>query len=203
MTAKTKTDKEIEKLLEFIPQHYVDFVDYHTKGHSPVACLRLSGMSGPNEKDWEREAKGVMNAPAVKMYIQAMKRKVSEGSVMTLEDADKKLTDIATTDAADILEIGTKDMPIYDAKGELVTTIEQPDVQLIDKSEMTPAQLASIKSIKVVKGELHIELHDPVKAMDMLIKRRSGYREVKDVNVNSNVHVFAAVDDNGRGPKSE
>ena len=201
MTEKTKTTEEmIEGLLECMPQHYVEFADHLIAGHSQLMALELCGRSTKDHNDNVKTARSMARAPAVNLYIQALKRRVAEKSILTLEEIDEKLTGIATTDAMDIVEVGVKSVPIV-SQGNIVTHEDQPEVTIKPDEELTATQKAAIKSVKVVKGELHVELHDQVKAMDMLIKRRGGYKEVKDLNVKGNVHVFAAIDDNGRGPK--
>lgn len=201
MASKTKTQKEIDKLLKIMPVDYLEFAGYLLGDHSPISAYRLIGKQTGNDQQDRIDALAMSKAPLVTAYIQAVKRRVAEKSIMTLEEIDQRLTEIATTNIVDIIDLGTKTVPIV-SNGELITSVDQPEVKLKPEEELTASQLASIKSVKVVKGELHIETHDQIKALDMLIKRRSGYKEIKEINHNGNVHVFAAVDDNGRGPDS-
>lgn len=201
MTAKDKKNKKIDDRLEDIertmPIHYLEFIRHYLDGNTKLAALELCGKATGDEIKDRQFANSMMQAPAVKNYIALMKRKISE---KTLEMVDRKLADIANAEILDVIEIGTKSVPVL-SQGEVATYVEEPDIQIVDESQLTAAQRASIKSIKVVKGQLHVELHDPVKAMDMLIKRNSGYKETLDVNHAGNIKVFAATGDNGRGPK--
>jgi hypothetical protein len=120
---------------------------------------------------------------------------VAERSVLTLEAIDQKLSDIAMTDILDVAELGP---PVLDADGNMVRP-----VMIKGEEDLTSAQRASLKKIKNCKdGGLEIETHDKLKALDMLIKRRSGYIKKEEINVTGNaIQVIACVGDNGRGPK--
>jgi len=198
---KPKTaNKEIERLTQIIPEKQLEFVNLYLSGHTPLACVQLSGLGSGDSQADAAMARSIIRAPAIKMYLSALKMRVAEKSIMTLEDIDKRLTSIASVGIMDVVKIGEKDITEFDNEGNAITRTV-PDINLVDDSEITAAQKAAIKSIKVVKNELHIELHDSVKAMDMLIRRSVGYKEESTINLKGNVQVFAAIDDNGRGPK--
>lgn len=200
MSAK-HTNSEIEKLKEALPPNYLEFVRHYIDGHTPLACLELAGMASGSEPDDEEMARTVLQAPKVKAYINALKQCAADKSVMSLAEADKYLTELALTDVMDVVEVSEYQKKEADEDGNLIETGEiGTSITIKDASLLTKAQKAAIVSIKTTNGGIEIKLADKMKALDMLIRRKAGYTDVIK-SESENVHVFAMIGDNGRGPK--
>ena len=189
-------DKKIEALAKSLSQKELEFVNLYLAGYKPTTAVVMAGL-GTGEgvgSDAFSVCNTLMEAPKIKMYMDAIKRKAAEKAVYTLEEIDKQLKDIATTDILDVIEIGE---PFFTLAGEKITP-----VNLKNLGELTESQRASVASIKSTQGGIEIKFYDKLKALDMLVKRKAGYTDVIETNGETTVHVFANVPDNGRGPKS-
>jgi hypothetical protein len=185
------TNKEVDNLAKTLRPEHREFVRLYLDGCTPKEAHRQAGLAG--EADNSRAAEILLKAPRVRLYIEAMERRASERSILTLEAIDAKLTDIAMADLVDVIEIGES---YPDDKG-----VERRDIAMKDPSAMTAGQRAAIVQAKIgADGTLDVKMVDKLKALDMLIKRRGGYTEKTEVNHTGNVQVVAMVGHNGRGP---
>lgn len=188
-----KTNKDIEELKTLLPINYLTFIDKYIEGYDPLSCVQFAEMSTGDNSEDRNIAERVLEAPASKAYISAIKGLVTSNSIMNLEAADRRITQIASSDPLDVIEIGET---YEDKKGSQITQISLKD-------NLTMAQRAAIKSIKPCEGGLEIKFEDKMKALDMIIRRNGGYTDVIKNEVSGNVHVYAAIADNGRGPTND
>lgn len=192
-----KIEKQLDELTRSISLKHLEFAKHCLDGHSPVDAVKLSGLGTGNCNDDSALAKKLRNSPAIRLYINLIKKRVSKKSCLSLEKIDQILSNIATSDLLDMIEIGEREVPIV-SNGELVASTTAPEIRIRDTEDLTESERSSIKSIKIVKGDLQIELCDKLKALDMLIRRQSGYKDVSEINHTGNVQVLAITGDNGR-----
>ena len=192
---KQTLTKEVEDLKQALTLQELEFCDLVIRGVLPVNAVEKAGLSPTPDK---KIADRLMESFVIQEYIDALQRQVAVRSVMTLEKIDQRLSDIAMTDTTDVVEVGDVFTPI-DADGCQGEPIQIVTIKDIDK--LTEAQRAAIAQIKPCKGGLEIKLHDKVKVMELLAKRRGGFVEKQEVSHAGNVQIYTMVGDNGRGPK--
>lgn len=185
-------DKKIEALAKSLSQKELEFVDLYLANYKPATAAVIAGLA-ENGDDAVSVYSTLLNAPKVKMYIDALKTRSAEKSLITLEEIDKQLMNIATTDVCDVMKIGNT---IEMEDGTVVTVVGMKNL-----NELSKAQRLAISSIKPTQGGVEVKFESKLKALESLIKRRGGYTEVVK-SQNENIHVFANVPDNGRGPKN-
>lgn len=199
MTDITNTNEEIDKIAEGLTMKEIKFVDLVLRGEPVGFAYAMADLSAYDEKD-EKNGKFLLESPRIKLYIDSMKRMVATRSVMTLAKIDERLTDIAMTDVTDVVEIGETCFPTGPggSEGAPVTMVKIKNI-----SELPEDKRCAISSIKPCSGGLEVKLHDKVKVMEILAKRRGGFKDVQEVQHTGRVEVFAMVGNNGRGPKSD
>jgi len=185
----TKYTERIEKLRKALSTQELDFVDKHLAGVPADLAYQEAGLGVLPDPIGAGQ---LLAAPAVKMYIDAMQREIAERSSLTLEKIDERLTDLATANIIDMVEIGED----YTDDNNNPRT----PITLKDPMSLTPGQRAAIVGLKTVPGGMEIKIADPIKALELLAKRRGGFTEQIDVNLTGNVSIFANVGDNQRGP---
>lgn len=199
MTEENKTPNElshdVEVLKHVFSEGELKMIDLYEDGVKPAIAHQLAGLS---KKPDENAAMRILEAPTTQRYIQALRRQVACRSIMTLEKIDQRMSDIAMTDVTDVVELGEL---FYPTGPEGSTSAPVQTISLKDLSKLTPSQRAAIKKIKPCTGGVEIELHDKVKVMEILAKRRGGFTEKQEVTHSGNVEVFAYTGFNNRGPK--
>ncbi len=195
MTEQT-TNKEVELIKKTLNLKQLQFVDYCLTGYTPAEAYEMAGLNTDPDANLEDDATLLRRTPRIKMYIDALQRCVAQRTIMTLEAADQRLTDMAMCDPTDIIELGT-------TYKDFKTGLPVKEVRLKNIDNLTEAQKAAIVSIKPVPGGVEVKMVDKLKALDMLIRRKGGFKDVQELNINGNVEVFAMVGDNGRGPKKD
>ena len=192
-TDKPKLNPEIERIKAALSLEYLNFVDAYLRGMTPCEALAHAGFATGEAAADKAAAERILNAPKIKLYIDALERSTAQRSLMTLDAVDARLTDIAMTDVVDLLEVGT---PYENENGDWHTPVNLKNVD-----ELTAAQKAAITSIRANgAGGVEIKCADKLKALELLAKRRGGFKELVDVSLAGNVHIFANVGDNGRAP---
>lgn len=184
---------EAEALRRSMRPEHLAFVEAHLSGMSPAEAYEVAGLGSAADGDSQKMAARLLTMPKIRMYIDELNRSVAVRSAMSLEAIDSALSDIASVNVTDIVRMLLIDDPDTGGKRSMLV-IRNPE-------ELTPQQRAAIASIKP-KGELGFEIvmHDKLKALEMLIKRKGGFTENVNQNVNGGVMIFANVGDNGRGP---
>lgn len=190
------TSKEVEDIKKTLSMEQLQFVDHCLTGYTPAEAYDMAGLNTDPQANLEDDARRLRNTPRIKLYIDSLQRCVAQRTIMTLVAADQRLTDMAMCDPTDIVKIGKS----YEDKktGIPVTMVTLKDVNLL-----TEAQKAAIVSIKPVSGGVEVKMVDKLKALDMLIRRKGGFKDVQDININGKVETFVMIGDNGRGPKEK
>lgn len=193
---------ELQGLADELPPAHLLACNLYLEGHSMLMACSKAGLIDPHSplSSQRNKASSIMNCGQAKEYIAGVKNYSCSATVMDLHEIDIRLSQIARTDANEIL--GYTSEPILEYSEELGKEIvigyrTRPYLNPIET--LDERQRAAIKGIKQTKFGLEVDLHDPMKAMDMLIKRKGGYTE----NVNTKVEtaqVKAFIPDNGRGP---
>jgi hypothetical protein len=184
----------VDAIRRSLKPEYLALVDAYLRGMSPGDAYVESGMGIEGASDNARKASVILSAPRIRAYLDAMHRTIATRAILSMDAIDQTLTDIATADVSSILNTGMVENP---TTGERMAMVTVKNI-----GELTPAQRASISSIKPMgSAGFAVTFHDKMKALEMLIKRRGGFTENQNVNLSGAVHVFAHVGDNGRGPK--
>lgn len=196
--------EEIKELTTALPPKYLEAANFYLRGNSMInACIRakiIKTSDGPQLK--AVKSSNVINGGLLREYINAVKDYQCSQTVMSLHEIDMRLSGIARTQATDVLAYRSDPVFRDDEEGNEVLVGYRSAPYLRPMEELTGRQKDSIKSIKQSKTGLEVELHDPVKAMDMLIKRKGGYTEnVNTTTTEKKVHAF--MPSNNRGPGSK
>ena len=190
MIRMLKTENLLEELQKRLTTKQIKFATLIAQGERPIDAWEAAELGERSDRSGQMR---LYRSPAIQKYIMLLNKKVGDESILSLKEIDKRLSDMATTNILDVVQLGEV---YYNEHGERV----QP-ILLRDDVELTEAQKASIKKIKSKDGSLEVELHDQAKALEMLIKRRGGFKEVQNVNMKTTGQVIAFVGDNKRGPK--
>lgn len=193
---------ELSEIAEALNPQVLQAANLYLKGCSKLTAVARCKMLDPEATITKNRQKAscIFNRAEVKEYVQAVKEYSASAMIMDLHEIDIKLSQIARTEKTEVIHYTS--IPLYDLdeNGEEYLIGYRTKPFLVPLEELTERQRDAIKSIKQTKHGLEVELHDPIKAMDMLIKRKGGYTE----NVNTNVSgdtVHAFVPKNNRGPK--
>ena len=213
MASKKSNDQTVLEIMANLPSEIQELADqlspgklmaanYYLQGMSKLAACKAAGLLSNDMSDGNKRmrASNILHSGNVADYIQAVKSYHCSETVMSLHEIDIRLTKIARTEHSEIVR--HRSVPVVDIddeSGEEVVAGYRTTPYLTPLEELNERQRQSIKSVKQTKNGLEVEVHDPVKAMDMLIKRKGGYTE----NVNNNVttdNIKAFVPKNDRGP---
>ena len=194
---------ELSEIAETLHPQVLQAANLYLKGCSKLTAVARCKMLDPEATITQnrQKASSIFNRAEVKEYVQAVKEYSASAMIMDLHEIDIKLSQIARTEKTEVIQYLS--VPLYDIDeqtGEEILMGYRTKPFLVPLEELTSRQRDAIKSIKQTKHGLEVELHDPIKAMDMLIKRKGGYTENVNTNVSGeNVHAF--VPKNNRGPK--
>lgn len=194
---------EISEMTEHIAPQILQACNLYLNGCSKLTAVSRCRLTAPEATITQKRQKAstIFNRPEVKEYLQAVKEYSASATIMDLHEIDIRLSQIVRTDKTEVIQYTS--IPLYDIDeetGEEYLIGYRTKPYLVPLEELTTRQRDAIKSIKQTKHGLEVELHDPMKAMDMLIKRKGGYTENVNTNVSGeNIHAF--VPKNNRGPK--
>lgn len=198
MTEETKIElsSDLELLKKALTIKQLEFVHGLAHGMTELEAFENAGLAQNDDTD-RSNASRLARAPKIRLYKEALQREVATRSVMSLEAVDQELTNIASADVTDVIKVGEW-VESIGKRGPIAHPVLE--VSMVEFDDLTDAQRAAIKKIKPVPGGVEVVMHDKMKALELLAKRHQGFTEKIDMNVDSNVQVFAFVGDNGRGP---
>lgn len=175
-------DKYLDGMTHVLTECQLVFVEKYLETFDVVASYKKAYSYSKDSfpQQIARKAVGVLSQNAVKEYINLRRTDLRESLCLDGDRLAAELSACAFTNIADLVEWGDND-----------------DVKLVAKNKLTLAQKKSIKKIKVTKtpGEhgmkvvMEIEVHDKLKAIDML-QKNLGITSDKSVTNNYQQNVY-------------
>lgn len=161
------------------------FVDTYLETGDKFYAYQKSGLAEGNTSD-NIKADRLLRRPRIRAYIDGIERATVERQIISIEKADEILSDVATTNLVDVLEVWNGDP----------ATLKS----LLPKSKHAGLKKIKIKTTKI-DGEtceiVEIAVEDKLKALEMLIRRNNGYES--DMNKEAQVQVIINPGNNNRG----
>lgn len=182
MTEEVKTDAEllddeIATLGEELTPLQLKLVQHIIRDSlSQREAYYKAGGKAKSDEVADSSAWEILSHPKVKAYKKALIRKVSLESVMSREEALKKLSDMANTNITDIADYRTVEVETVDGK-----PAKQGIWFLKDSENLTPEQAASIMSVKASAQGIEIKQHDQKTAIKQL-SEMLGWDSAKTIN---------------------
>lgn len=113
-----------------------------------------------------RKAKELMDNGKITARLKQLNSKAVTAAVMTRQEALERLSGIARTDLADLLEFGTHELG-EDADGK---PIIQATWHIKDSALQDPKKLAAIAELTAGRDGIKIKTHSPLQAIQQLAK---------------------------------
>lgn len=219
--------QQVKEILESLPEELKDAADslstkellianLHLQNYTQRQIIKKSGLSTGRASADLATVRSILHNENVKEYINLVKDYQVSATVATLNEIDIRLTETMRTSLHEVM--GWHSEAIYDEVWEDGDDPELDEPQkvlrgyrtlpyLYPMDQLTERQKRYIKSIKLGKNGLEVEFRDSEKAMEMLIRRQGGFTDNVNNNlsgeIESTVHVFAHMPDNGRGPRDK
>lgn len=170
--------------LEFVSR----WLQRHVTGDSESACYLAAYPNTTDYKGASVSASRTLRLPKVQEFIAAMREDgVLKSTVATLEEIQEQLTEVIRADITDIVPWETIEDP--------ETGASYPVPKIKNLSDLPAHHRRLIKSITWTKQGPKIEMHDAVKAQDMLIRMQGGYKDRVELSggvVNASVELDAS-----------
>jgi len=112
-----------------------------------------------------REAFEVLNNPKIAARLKDLNESAVSAAVMTRQEALERLSNVARTDLADLVEFGTYEVGTEDGQPVIQATWKIKDSVLQDKTKM-----ALISELSAGRDGIKIKTHSPLQAIQQLAK---------------------------------
>lgn len=162
-TSKTKSDKEIEALVESdeLTEKQRLFCIYYVKSFNATQAAMKAGYATNSA---HVQGSTLLKNPKIAEHIRAIKSDLTKDLFVEAMDVLKMYVAIAFADIKDYVSFGQKEVTVEDEGGNTVTQT----VNYVDFKEAAYVDGTVIAEVKQGKAGISIKLEDRMKALDKL-----------------------------------
>lgn len=138
---------------------------YIETGNASEAYRRSYSAGRMKPETINRKAKELIDNGKIAARLKELNAKAVSDAVMTRQEALERLSVVARTDLADLIEFGEYEVGEEDGKPVIQATWRIKDSALQD-----PAQMAAIAELTAGRDGIKIKTHSPLQAIQQLAK---------------------------------
>ena len=141
-------------------------VEYIATGNASESYRRAYQPKRMTNKSINEKASQMLAMVKIRSRIEGLNSKAVSAAVMTRQEALERLSGIARTDLADLVEFGTHELG-EDTDGKPVI---QATWHIKDSALQDPEKLAAIAELTAGRDGIKIKTHSPLQAIQQLAK---------------------------------
>lgn len=156
-------------------------INYVGGAASQIAAYYDAGGKATNDDSARAIVSRMLAEANVKSFYDSLVASASNASVMTRQEALERLSNVARTDLADLVEFGSYEVGSEDGQPVIQATWKIKDSVLQDKKKM-----ALISELSAGRDGVKIKTHSPLQAIQQLAKMQ-GWEQASKVDVTHKV----------------